>query len=67
MGSQIILNEPLKIIVENITITPAEWAAITTQINTDMQITLWVGLIIGAVVGAAGLYCGLWYSGNLKK
>lgn len=67
MDKLILLNDAASIIAKDICYTTAEWAAIVSQVNADMQTALWTGLVIGAIAGAAGLYIGLWYNGKKRK
>lgn len=67
MDNKIIISNAGLEVAKDVCHTAAEWAAFAAQVNSATQTALWAGLIIGAVVGAAGLYLGLWYSGNIKK
>ena len=67
VNSLIMVNEPARIVAEDICFTALEYAALAAQVNADAQTTLTYGLIIGAIAGAIGLYLGLWLNGRNKK
>ena len=68
MVNPIMLNEPARIVAEDVCFTAMEYAALVARVNADAQTTMTYGLILGAIAGSAGLYFGKrWYDNRRGK